>query len=180
MQTLLIPAPIWSERCQALHTKISESFDISVVLLSRNKNPFNWSNYNLTTSLNSNGGLLAISLLLFITATDLVCCATFSKYHCKKYFPSWCLQLESAKLIVLSDLLTWRCNALKEINLPLILSTKKAISERPPPSFNLHSYQESKEKNNTAQTYSRIPAVEYLIFSSWSDLSALHPRLLGN
>ena len=44
----------------------------------------------------------------------------------------------------------------------------------------LHSYQESKEKNNTVQTYSRISAVEYLIFSSWSDLSALHPRLLGN
>ena len=40
MQTLLIPAPIWSERCQALHTEISESFDISVVLLSRSKNPF--------------------------------------------------------------------------------------------------------------------------------------------
>ena len=50
----------------------SESFDISVVLLSTNKNPFNWSNHNLTTSLNSNGGLLAISLLLLITATDLV------------------------------------------------------------------------------------------------------------
>ena len=54
--------------------------------------------------------------------------------------------LESAKLIVLSDLFTWSCDASKEINLPLILSTKEAISERPPPSFSLHSYQESKEK----------------------------------